>query len=176
MEQFNSSCMETVIRQWKNEDLQKLVSQANNINVWNNLRNYFPHPYTEEHGKAWLEKVVDALPAINMAIEADGKLVGGIGLILNGDVYIKSAEIGYWLGEQYWGKGIATEAVRQMTEYAFYYFDLVRLYAEVFETNKASMRVLEKNGYYLEGVRRKAVFKNNVLMDDYIWVKLKTIA
>ncbi|HRF18615.1 MAG TPA: GNAT family N-acetyltransferase [Chitinophagaceae bacterium] len=168
--------METVIRQWKNEDLQELVSQANNINVWNNLRNYFPHPYTEEHGKAWLEKVVDALPAINMAIEADGKLAGGIGLILNGDVYIKSAEIGYWLGEQYWGKGIATEAVRQMTEYAFYYFDLVRLYAEVFETNKTSMRVLEKNGYYLEGVRRKAVFKNDVLMDDYIWVKLKTIA
>ena len=166
--------METVIRQWKNEDLQELVCQANNINVWNNLRNYFPHPYTEEHGKAWLEKVVDALPAINMAIEADGKLAGGIGLILNGDVYIKSAEIGYWLGEQYWGKGIATEAVRQMTEYAFYYFDLVRLYAEVFETNKASMRVLEKNGYYLEGVRRKAVFKNDVLMDDYIWVKLKT--
>jgi len=166
--------METVIRQWKNEDLQELVCQANNINVWNNLRNYFPHPYTEEHGKAWLEKVVNALPAINMAIEADGKLVGGIGLILNGDVYIKSAEIGYWLGEQNWGKGIATEAVRQMTEYAFYYFDLVRLYAEVFETNKASMRVLEKNGYYLEGVRRKAVFKNNVLMDDYIWVKLKT--
>lgn len=166
--------MVIVIRQWKNEDLQELVSQANNVNVWNNLRNYFPHPYTEEHGKAWLEKVVDALPAINMAIEADGKLAGGIGLILNGDVYIKSAEIGYWLGEQYWGKGIATEAVRQMTEYAFYYFDLVRLYAEVFETNKASMRVLEKNGYYLEGVRRKAVFKNNVLMDDYIWVKLKT--
>ena len=168
--------METVIRQWKNEDLQELVSQANNINVWNNLRNYFPHPYTEEHGKAWLEKVVDALPAINMAIEADGKLAGGIGLILNGDVYIKSAEIGYWLGEQYWGKGIATEAVLQMTEYAFYYFDLVRLYAEVFETNKASMRVLEKNGYYLEGVRRKAVFKNDVLMDDYIWVKLKIMA
>lgn len=167
--------MVIVIRQWKNEDLQELVSQANNVNVWNNLRNYFPHPYTEEHGKAWLEKVVDALPAINMAIEADGKLAGGIGLILNGDVYIKSAEIGYWLGEQYWGKGIATEAVRQMTEYAFYYFDLVRLYAEVFETNKASMRVLEKNGYYLEGVRRKAVFKNNVLMDDYIWVKLKAV-
>jgi len=165
--------MVTIIRQWKNEDLQELVFQANNVNVWNNLRNYFPHPYTEEHGKAWLEKVVDALPAINMAIEADGKMAGGIGLILNGDVYIKSAEIGYWLGEQYWGKGIATEAVRQMTEYAFYYFDLVRLYAEVFETNKASMRVLEKNGYYLEGVRRKAVFKNDVLMDDYIWVKLK---
>jgi [ribosomal protein S5]-alanine N-acetyltransferase len=166
--------MATVIRAWKNEDLQELVLQANNVNVWNNLRNYFPHPYTEEDGKAWLEKVVNALPAINMAIESDGQLVGGIGLILNGDVYIKSGEVGYWVGEKFWGKGIATEAVRQMTEYAFYYFDLVRLYAEVFETNKASMRVLEKNGYYLEGVRRKAVFKNNVLMDDYIWVKLKT--
>ncbi|MFY0022190.1 GNAT family protein, partial [Acinetobacter baumannii] len=80
-----------------------------------------------------------------------------------------SAEIGYWLAEPFWGQGIATEAVRQLVEYTFYYFDIVRLYAEVFETNKASMRVLEKNGFYLEGVRRKAVFKNGLLMDDFIW-------
>ncbi|NOT93067.1 GNAT family N-acetyltransferase [Ferruginibacter sp.] len=161
------------IRNWKYEDLNSLVLHANNIKIWNNLRNYFPHPYTEEDGKAWLKKVVDALPAVNMAIDVNGQAVGGIGLILNGDVYIKSAEIGYWLGEEYWGQGITTEAVRLMTEYAFYYFDLLRLYAEVFENNKASMRVLEKNGYYLEGVRRKAVFKNEILMDDYIWVKLR---
>lgn len=161
------------IRNWQHEDLNSLVLHANNIKVWNNLRNYFPHPYTEEDGKAWLEKVVDALPAVNLAIDVDGQAVGGIGLILNGDVYIKSAEVGYWVGEEYWGQGIATEAVRLMTEYAFYYFDLLRLYAEVFENNKASMRVLEKNGYYLEGVRRKAVFKNEILMDDYIWVKLR---
>ncbi|MFX6949463.1 GNAT family protein, partial [Acinetobacter baumannii] len=89
--------------------------------------------------------------------------IGGIGLILNSDVYIMSAEIGYWLAEPFWGQGIATEAVRQLVEYTFYYFDIVRLYAEVFETNKASMRVLEKNGFYLEGVRRKAVFKNGLL-------------
>ncbi|MGF2410781.1 MAG: GNAT family N-acetyltransferase [Ferruginibacter sp.] len=161
------------IRNWKYEDLNSLVLHANNIKIWNNLRNYFPHPYTEEDGKAWLKKVVDALPAVNMAIDVNGQAVGGIGLILNGDVYIKSAEIGYWLGEEYWGQGITTEAVRLMTEYAFYYFDLLRLYAEVFENNKASMRVLEKNGYYLEGVRRKAVFKNEIIMDDYIWVKLR---
>lgn len=161
------------IRNWKHEDLNSLVLHANNIKVWNNLRNYFPHPYTEEDGKAWLDKVADALPAVNLAIDADGQAVGGIGLILNGDVYIKSAEIGYWIGEEFWGQGITTEAVRLMTEYAFYYFDLLRLYAEVFENNKASMRVLEKNGYYLEGVRRKAVFKNEVIMDDYIWVKLR---
>lgn len=166
--------MITIIRPWKQEDLDDLVLYANNRNVWNNLRNYFPHPYTKEHGLEWLEKVVDApLPVINFAIEADGTVVGGIGLILNGDVYIKSAEIGYWIGEPFWGKGIAAEALRQITEYAFNTFDLVRLYAEVFENNKASMRVLEKNGFYLEGVRRKSVFKNEVLMDDYIWVRLR---
>ncbi len=162
------------IRPWKQDDLDDLVLYANNRNVWNNLRNYFPHPYTTESGLAWLEKVVDApLPAINFAIEADGTVAGGIGLILNGDVYIKSAEVGYWIGEPFWGKGVATEALRQITEYAFATFDLVRLYAEVFESNKASMRVLEKNGYYLEGVRRKSVFKNEILMDDFIWVKLR---
>lgn len=165
--------MAVTIRQWTPADLNSLVLHANNIRIWNNLRNYFPHPYTTETGQAWLEKNAGATPVVNFAIDLDGEAVGGIGLILNSDVYILSAEIGYWIGEDYWGKGIATEALRQMVEYTFYYFDIVRLYAEVFETNKASMRVLEKNGFYLEGVRRKAVFKNNVLMDDYIWVKLR---
>jgi len=84
-----------------------------------------------------------------------------------------SAEIGYWIGEDFWGKGITTEAIRQMVEYTFYYFDKIRIYAEVFENNKASMCTLEKNGFYLEGVRRKSVLKNSILMDDYIWVKLR---
>lgn len=99
--------MITTIRPWKQEDLGNLVLYANNINVWNNLRNYFPHPYTIESGKAWLEKVVDApLPAINFAIDVDGTVAGGIGLILNGDVYIKSAEVGYWIGEPFGEKGL----------------------------------------------------------------------
>ena len=161
------------IRQWKADDLDNLVKYANNINVWNNLRNYFPSPYTEEDGKIWLEKMADASPIVNLAIDMDGACIGGIGLILNTDVYAYSAEIGYWLGEPFWNQGIATEAVRQMVEYCFYYFDIIRIYAEVFEINKASMRVLEKNGFYLEGVRRKAVYKNAILMDDYIWVKLR---
>jgi RimJ/RimL family protein N-acetyltransferase len=161
------------IRQWMEEDLENLVLYANNINVWNNLRNYFPSPYTEADAKNWLAKMANASPIVNLAIDVDGVAVGGIGLILNSDVYIYSAEIGYWLGEPFWNQGIATEAIRQMIEYCYYYFDIVRIYAEVFETNKASMRALEKNGFYLEGVRRKAVFKNSVLMDDYIWVKLR---
>lgn len=165
--------MAVVIRPWAETDLENLVAQANNKQVWNNLRNYFPHPYTEESGRKWLETMAAANPVVNFAIDVDGQAVGGIGLILNSDVYIFSAEVGYWIGEDWWGKGIGTEALRQMVEYTFYYFDIVRIYAEVFETNKASMRVLEKNGFYLEGVRRKAVFKNNILMDDYIWVKLR---
>ena len=162
------------IRQWKADDLNNLVLYANNNNVWNNLRNYFPSPYTEVDAKNWLEKMAEASPIVNLAIDVDGEAVGGIGLIFNTDVYLYSAEIGYWLGEPFWNKGIVTEAVRQMIEYCNYYFDIIRIYAEVFETNKASMRVLEKNGFYLEGVRRKAVYKNNILMDDYIWVKLRT--
>jgi RimJ/RimL family protein N-acetyltransferase len=165
--------MAVIIRQWTINDLDNLVSYANNINIWNTLRNYFPHPYTKENGEEWLNKTIGQEPVVNFAIDLDGKAVGGIGLILNSDVYIMSAEIGYWIGEPYWGLGIATEALKQIVDYTFYYFDIIRLYAEVFENNKASMRVLEKNGFYLEGVRRKAVIKNGTLMDDYIWVKLR---
>jgi RimJ/RimL family protein N-acetyltransferase len=161
------------IRPWTDTDAESLVKYADNILIWNNLRDYFPSPYTPEHAHDWLEKTVGAEPLINFAIDLEGEAIGGVGLILNGDVYALSAEVSYWVGEPFWGKGIATEAVRQLTEYTFYYFNIVRLYAEVFETNKSSMRVLEKNGYYLEGLRRKAVFKNNVLMDDYIWVKIR---
>jgi RimJ/RimL family protein N-acetyltransferase len=164
----------TIIRPWKAEDLNALVSLADNINIWSALRNSFPNPYTPADGEAWLQLMEQASPVVNFAIEFNGVLTGGIGLILNGDVYIKSAEVGYWIGEPFWGRGIATEALRQMVNYTFTYFDIVRLYAEVFEHNKASMRVLEKNGFYLEGVRRKAVFKQEKLMDDYIWVLLRS--
>ena len=117
--------MAVSLRQWVATDLDSLVTNANNIHVWNNLRNYFPHPYTVEAGNEWLEKTIDATPIVNLAIDVDGVAIGGIGLILNSDVYVMSAEIGYWLGEAYWGKGIGTEAVRLMVEYAFYYFDIV---------------------------------------------------
>lgn len=167
------STPQTIIRPWRPDDLSELVSLANNVHIWNSLRNAFPHPYTLADGEAWLALMAQMSPVVNFAIEYNGSLAGGIGLILNGDVYVRSAEVGYWIGEPYWGHGIATEALRQMVSYTFTYFDIVRIYAEVFENNKASMRVLEKNGFYLEGVRRKAVFKNDQLMDDYIWVLLR---
>lgn len=170
---INTFIMAVTIRVWKQEDVENLALYANNVNIWNNMRNYFPHPYGEEQARDWIKKAIEEVPLVNFAIDVDGEAVGGIGLGLNTDIYLYSAEIAYWLAEPYWGKGITSEAVRQMIEYVYYYFDIIRLYAEVFETNKSSMRVLEKNGFYLEGVRRKAVFKNGAFIDDYIWVKLR---
>jgi RimJ/RimL family protein N-acetyltransferase len=165
--------MAVTIRVWKLEDVANLALYANNVHIWNNMRNYFPHPYGEEEATEWINKAIAEMPLLNFAIDVDGQAVGGIGLGLNTDIYLYSAEIAYWLAEPYWGQGITSEAVRQMIEYVYYYFDIVRLYAEVFENNKSSMRVLEKNGFYLEGVRRKAVFKNGVFIDDFIWVRLR---
>jgi RimJ/RimL family protein N-acetyltransferase len=91
---------------------------------------------------------------------------------LKDDVYKKTAEIGYFIAEEYWGKGAATEAIKQMVSYVQKEFDIVRIYAEVFEFNRASMKALEKNGFYLESIRKKAAFKNNMIVDDYVWVKL----
>jgi ribosomal-protein-alanine N-acetyltransferase len=105
-------------------------------------------------------------------VEVDGNIAGSIGFTRKEDIYRKNIEVGYFIAEEYWGKGVGTEAVRLLIEYICKTFDVVRIYAEVFEHNKGSVRVLEKNGFYLESVRRKAAFKNNCLVDDQVWVKL----
>jgi len=161
------------IRPWRQDDLAPLVKLADDIRIWNNLRNYFPHPYTVKDGQAWIDSMTTSALPLNFAIEADGAFVGGIGLILGSDVYAMSAELGYWIGADHWGRGIATEAVRQMVGHGFHSFDIVRIHADVFASNPASMRVLEKNGFLLEGVRRKSVCKNGVLMDAYTYAHLK---
>jgi RimJ/RimL family protein N-acetyltransferase len=160
------------LRPWKKEDAGQLTSIANNKKIWLNVRDHFPHPYTVSDALKWVEHTSTQLPPQNMAITVDDNIAGGIGLILKEDVYRKSIEIGYFLGEQYWGKGIATKAVAILLNYIGEHFDVVRVYAEVFAYNTASMRVLEKNGFHLESVREKAVIKNKVIMDDYVWVKL----
>lgn len=160
------------LRRWQREDAQALASIANNRNIWNNLRDQLPHPYTVMHAMQWITHCNEQNPAINFAIVHNNLLAGSIGCVPKEDVYRKNIEIGYFIGEQFQGKGIATEAVRILTDYIEKKFEVSRIYAEVFAHNKASMRVLQKNGFYLEGIRRKAVIKNNILLDDYVWVKL----
>jgi len=132
-----------------------------------------PSPFTESDAKELFDKYIGKIPAERLLIFFEDDLAGEVGITLNKDVFRLSAEIGYFIAEKFWGKGFATEAIRKMTQHAFEHFEINRIVAGVFEFNKASMKALEKNGYYLESIRKNAVIKNGKIMDDYIYVKLK---
>lgn len=159
------------LRPWSIEDAATLTAYFNNINIWNNLRDYIPHPYRTGDAVKFISDQSLLMPTQNFAILNEQEIVGGIGLILQEDVYKMNVELGYWVAEPFWGTGIATISVGLMTQYIFETFAINRVVAEVFDYNKASMRVLEKNGYYLESVRRKGILKNDLLTDDFVWVK-----
>lgn len=161
------------MRNWKWVDRDAIVRHANNKNIWLNLRNRFPYPYTERDARGWLDSVVEVKPATNFAIAVEGEAVGGIGFVVEQDVACRSAEIGYWLGEEFWGRGIATDALIAVTQYAFSTYDLCRLHAHVFEWNRASARVLEKAGYALEGRLRKSVTKNGQTIDQFVYASIR---
>jgi [ribosomal protein S5]-alanine N-acetyltransferase len=156
------------LRSWRSGDEDSLVRHADDRDVWINLRDRFPHPYTRDDARAWLRLVAESTPETNFAVAVAGEAVGGIGITLQDDVSRRSAEIGYWLGRAYWGRGIATAAVRALTDWAFAHFDLCRLYAGVFEWNPASARVLEKAGYVLEGRLRRSVTKDGRTIDQLL--------
>ncbi len=128
-------------------DSSQLAQLANNKRIFDNVRDHFPFPYEEKHAASFIKKTLQEEPRQNFGIEYIGELSGVIGLILQEDVYRKSAEIGFWVGQPFWGKGIATKAVELITSYGFTELDLVRIYAGAFEYNTASMKVLEKNGF-----------------------------
>jgi ribosomal-protein-alanine N-acetyltransferase len=160
-----------VVRSWTWDDRDSIVRHANNRNVWINLRDRFPHPYTKNDARIWLEIVIGSKPETNFAIAVDGDAVGGIGFSIQPDVGCRSAEIGYWLGEQLWGRGITTQALSAVSEYAFAKYDLCRLFAHVFEWNMASARVLEKAGYKFEGRLRKSVTKDKQTIDQLMYAR-----
>ena len=160
------------IRPWKPEDAGILSAVCNNKNIWLSVRDSFPFPYTIADAIQWIGFNLSKKPQENFAITYKGHLAGSIGVIIKEDIYRKTIEIGYFVGESFWAKGIATQAVGLLLQYIQQNFDVVRIYAEVFENNIASMKVLERNGFYLEGVRKKAVVKNNMIMDTWVWVKL----
>lgn len=161
-----------IVRPWRREDASQLALISNNRNIWNNVRDMLPSPYTVMDAMQWISHCTQQDPALNFAVEYDGQVAGSIGCVPQTDIHRKNMEIGYFIGEPYWGKGIATEAVRQLVAYIQERFSVIRLFAGVFEHNTASMKVLQKNGFYLEGIHRKAIIKNNEILDEYIWVKL----
>lgn len=165
--------MEIKLRPWKEEDIEYLLKYANNKKIADNMRDRFPHPYFREAGIAFIKENQEDNPTKIFAIEIDGIPVGSIGIFPGIDVYRKSAEIGYWIAEDYWGKGIATKAVKEIISYGFATWDLNRIYAKAFEPNAASQRVLLKAGFKYEAKIEKAVFKNNQLLDELIFSFLK---
>lgn len=168
-DEFRLECGACVVRSWRREDLPSLLRHGDNPKVAANMRDQFPHPYTEADGLRWLELATGELAGTNWAIEVGGEAVGGIGLRPQGDINDGTAEIGYWLGEPYWGRGIATAAVSAVTRHALATFGYRRLFAWAFAQNTPSRRVLEKCGYRLEGVMRQSAVKNGSVLDQAVY-------
>ncbi len=163
------------IRSWRAGDETSLAKHADNRTIWLNVRDRFPHPYTLADAEAWVARATSADPETQFAIEVDGEAAGGIGLFLQEDVSRFSAEIGYWLGEAYWGRGLMTAVVRRFTDHAFETFELNRIYGNVFHWNAASARVLEKAGYELEGRHRRAAVKDGLVVDNLLYAVVKDL-
>jgi RimJ/RimL family protein N-acetyltransferase len=157
------------VRSWRRSDIDALAQHANNRNIWINLRDQFPYPYTKRHARAFIQWSRDQNPETAFAIARDEEAIGGIGFALRTDVERVSAEIGYWLAESHWGQGIATEALIAVTAYATETHGLTRIFAVPFATNHASCRVLEKAGYVLEGRLRRSAIKNNEIVDQVLY-------
>ncbi|MBX3025493.1 GNAT family N-acetyltransferase [bacterium] len=161
------------VRPFTADDAAAIARYANNRAVWITLRDRFPHPYTLADAAAFLAAATAQQPAADFAIASQREAIGGIGLQRQSDVHRLSAEIGYWLGEPYWGRGIATRAVRAVTEWAFATSALERVFACVFATNPASARVLTNAGYQFEGRLRRAVVKDGRILDQLVYAALR---
>jgi RimJ/RimL family protein N-acetyltransferase len=157
------------VRSWERGDAKRLAIHADNRKIWINLRDGFPHPFTPRDARRFITAAQARTPETHFAIAVDGEAVGGIGFSLNSDVERVSAEIGYWLGESFWGRGIATEALRAVTAYAVKEHSLTRVYAVPFEWNAASFRVLEKAGYALEGTMRQSALKDGRIISQRLY-------
>lgn len=159
----------STVRAWRTSDVPALVAHANNANIARQLRDRFPHPYTAADARRFIDGVIAVRPVTTFAIEVDGEAVGGVGFSPGSDVERFSAEIGYWLAERFWGRGIATEAVRLVSEYAFDKCNLLRLFALPFADNVRSTRVLEKAGYTREAILRSSSVKGGVPRDQALY-------
>ena len=155
------------VRSWRMGDADALARHANNEKIWLNLRDAFPHPYTPHDAREFIKSLRHRTPETTFAIAVNGEAAGSIGFVLRHDVERVSAEIGYWLSEAFWGRGIVTEALMAVTQYAITTHNLTRIYALPFASNTASCRVLEKAGYTLEARLRRSAIKNGVITDQF---------
>lgn len=166
--------MSLLLRRWSENDLPALILLANNPKIADNLTNGFPHPYTEEAAKRFIGMATAEPLTRIFCMEYDGHVAGGIGLHPQQDIMCKNMELGYWVGEPYWGKGIATQAVKETVAYGFSHFDITRIYARPFGSNLASARVLENAGFALEARLKQTIYKNGRFEDELIYAVRRT--
>jgi ribosomal-protein-alanine N-acetyltransferase len=159
------------IRPWRMDDAESIARHANNRKIWLGVRDLFPHPYTIEDAREFLQRAITEQPEMKFCVEIERVAVGGIGVHPGQDVHRHTATIGYWLGEQFWGRGIMTEAVTAVTDFCFDNFPLRRISAEVFSNNPASARVLEKAGFTFEGRLKNHVLKDRKLLDSLLYAR-----
>lgn len=157
------------IRSFTYDDVDALARYADNRKIWLNLRDVFPHPYNRDDAEGFIKMALAADEQHTFAISRNGEYIGTIGYHPQEDVNRYSAEVGYWIGEPFWGQGITTEAVAILTRYVFEQTEMIRLFALPFATNPASCRVLEKAGYRQEALMKKAVVKDGEVLDQYIY-------
>lgn len=162
--------VKSLLRAYRDGDQAELARHANNPNVARYLRDLFPQPYTWADADGWIRRVVTEKPGYNFAICQDDKVIGGIGLMTGSDMHRVSAEVGYWLGEAFWGRGIAARALSELTQHAFRTFpELNRLFAYVDEEHVASIRVLEKAGFRQEGHLIGAAIKHERIRNQFLF-------
>ncbi|UOO37215.1 GNAT family N-acetyltransferase [Oscillospiraceae bacterium CM] len=167
--------MDFILRDWRFDDADSLVFYADNPRIAVNLRDFFPSPYTAAAAHDFITSCRRNDPAVTriLAIDVGGMAVGSIGVLKKDDVYRKSAELGYWLGEPFWGQGIMTRAVCELCQTAFENMDIIRIFAEPFAWNTGSRRVLEKAGFALEGILKNSVYKNGRLGDSCVYARIR---
>jgi RimJ/RimL family protein N-acetyltransferase len=167
-------CNDSVtLRAPRQTDARVLTARLNNREIWINLRDRMPHPYALADANDWLQSVRHQDPRVSFLIDLDGEAVGGIGLVLGTDIERCSAEVGYWVGVEHWGRGIATAAVSRICRYAFEDLGLLRVFATPIAWNPASSRVLEKAGFQREGTMRSACIKDGKVVDMLLYAKVR---
>lgn len=169
--------MECKIREWKLEDAAGLAEMLNNKNILNNLRDGLPYPYTKSDAEEYIASMLsaDKTKTFAFAITVDDKAVGSIGVFRCDNIHFRTAEMGYYIGEPYWGKGLGTCAVKQACSYVFEHTDIIRIFAEPFAYNMASCRILEKAGFQFEGLLRNNAFKIGKVVDMKMYSLIREI-
>lgn len=158
---------QVILRSFNSSDIDALSELLNNKKIWDQLRDYLPHPYSRKDAEQYINNKAGEKPILTFAVETNNKLVGNISLKPQDDIHRHSAELGYWIGEPYWGNGYATQAIQNIVTYGFQEINLARIFATVMENNQGSMKALTKSGFQLEGISKKGFIKNDRYLDEH---------